>query len=750
MPGIAYGESNAAGLPPVNLPSLDDGGSKPLQITISKPSPAAPVFDSSKPFTIEGGADVASAAAPQFDPTKPFTVDAQAPTVSTGDAAITGLKSGLTAGFSDELGGLNDAALTGLPPDVVKGVTDHLSPVGKLLAAGAGGARVGLEAIFGGDDAKKAYQAGRDRIRALQQAARAQHPIATGAGEIAGALATIPMAPGLTVAKGGGVAARIANASLTGAGYGGLFGAGEGEGAEDTARRAIAGAETGGIGGAIAAPLAEAGGKVISAVTKPFKAGVNPTGEAARRVAGAFERDRPGTTLDHVANALEAANNAGEPVIAADLGKETTRALARSSANTSPEGRDALQIATSPRFQDQGQRIADDIHWVIGGHPDATGIREGIQDIARRSNKPMYARAYAQGDRPIFNPELERLSASPTIQAAARAAEKKWKDWQVIDGFGASNPPIRVENGGILKFGGKGLETYPNIQYWDYVGRELKGLTQAAARSGNRQEAARFGGLEKQLKAALDKEVPIFSQARSGAARFFKADDALTAGEEFMTSKMSNSEARQALSKMTPEERTAFGFGFASQLLKAIAEVPIKDRSTVATKAFLNSPAARERIEMALGPNGARRLEARVRLETMMEQTRAAVAGNSTTARQLIEAGLAGSVGYGITTGDLNPEHLSAAAITGAMLRGASRQIDARVARKVGELLATNDPKIIREAAEMVAKNPRLMDGVRRTDAFVSRVLGVTQPNAPRLLPAPMASRADDQNKPGE
>ncbi|HZP68380.1 MAG TPA: hypothetical protein VFB29_00435 [Pseudolabrys sp.] len=747
MADIAFGSGDAPGLPAVNLPALD-GARRPLQITISKPSPAAPTFDPSAPFTVEGAGPVA-ATPPAFDPSKPFDVEPQGPQISASGAGIAGLEQGLTAGFGDELTGAKEAGLAGLPSEVTSNL--RLSPLGNLIAAAGGGAKIAIEKLLGGDEAQKAYQAGRDRVRALNKSAQEQHPYAYTGGEVAGALATIPAMPGVGVAKGAGFIPRAVNAATTGGLYGATLGAGEGEGAEDTARRALAGAEQGFIGGGIAAPVAEAGGKGFALLARPFKAGLNPDAEAARRVAGAFEKDRPGTTLKDVANALEMAGQAGEPLVVADLGKETVRGVARSAANTSTEARNALQENTSRRFLDQGQRVADDVRFVVGGNPEASGLHEAIRDAARASNKPMYARAYAAGDRPIWSPELEQLAGSDAVVSAIRSAVTKGKDNAINEGFGAFNPGVRVTDDGRLMFnkGPKGIPTYPNIQFWDYVQRELSNAEGAAGRAGRSAEARTIGGLRRKLNAELDKQEPLFGQARSGAARFFKADDALTAGEEFLSSKMANAEARSALAKMTPAERTAFAYGFASKLLESISKVPLKERSTVATKMFLNSPQAKERILLALGPDGARRLESRIRLESMMELTRNAVAGNSSTARQLIEAGLAGGVGYGWASGDWSLQNLETAALTGALLKAGARQIDARVARRVGELLASNDPEQIRKVAELVSKSPRVMDGVRRTDALVSRVLGLSAPSAPRLLPAPVASRADEQKQGG-
>ncbi len=52
-----------------------------------------------------------------------------------------------------------------------------------------------------------------------------------------------------------------------------------------------------------------------------------------------------------------------------------------------------------------------------------------------------------------------------------------------------------------------------------------------------------------------------------------------------------------------------------------------------------------EQIQIALGPQRATELESMLRVENVMNMARGAVQGNSTTARQLFEMGLAGGAG---------------------------------------------------------------------------------------------------------
>jgi hypothetical protein len=732
----------------MGTPQLD------IQFRFPGAQPETPSFDPSAPFQVEPPAvapqsglvspNAAPAqAAPQFDPSKPFDIQEPAPHVTGGQAALEGALSGASAGFRDEIKGLSDAS--GLP-DFLGG-----------FRAPIGAARIGIDALLGTDDAQKAYQAGRDKVRAFQAAAQAQQPGAYLAGDLGGALATLPIMPEATVAKGGGLLARTLNMGATGGLYGALFGAGSGNGAADTVNQATNGALLGAAGGAVASPVIAAAGKGLGALTAPIRQAVNQDTEAARRVFGGIALDRPGTTPQHVVNAITAAKNAGEPVIVADLGKGRTQALARSAANSSRNT--VLAEASSKRFQDQGQRFKDDVVSIIGGNPESVGAREDIRKAAQEANDRRYTPLMAAHpvvnvpssitDRPVVAQAMKDAVSLAKNRGEKLAGESETKTILSGDGYHiAEDVPNRGKT---------------SLRYWDYVKKALDTRINGMMRKGgidelDSKEKADLQGLldaKKALVAHLDSVAPGYKEARAGAARFFGADDAMTAGEEFVGSRMENAEARRAIAKMTPEERKAFAYGFASQLLKMIREIPLKDRSTIASKAFLNSPAAKERISMALGPDAARRLEARVRLETMMETTRAAVMSGSPTTKFLQEVGMAGgsaagsSAIYGLATGDWDPKHLSYAGITGAILKAGQGRINLRLAQKVGDLLASNDPEAVRKAAEFVSRDPKLMDVIRRADALIARTVNVSSPNLVGNVAPQMIGHADQEQPNG-
>lgn len=653
------------------------------------------------------------------------------------NAAGRGAAQGLTANFSDEIRGLVEAS--GANPDDPASLSK--------LVSGA------LKYWSGDAEAKTRYDAAVKRERELNKTAEEQHPAASLAGNVAGAVA-LPVGAAANAAS---MTGRMAAGAGVGAVLGGASGAGEGIGASDTLSRAALGAGIGGVVGA-AAPVALEGvalaGRGISRATEPlrnaYRGFQDPGGEAARRVAGAIERDRRIGDAGLSDVEFRAARAEGQPVSVIDLGGETTRAVARSAANTSPEGRAVLNRAIDDRFEGQSGRLENWFNQTFH-YPNAHSQQQAIDQLERTVNRTGYERAYRIGDRDIMTPELARLLGAPAVADAMRSAVERGQNRAIVQGMGAFNPRVTIENG-VVRFnrGANGAPAYPNLQLWDYTYRELRDAAQRAFRSGSNEEGSAMQSLAQSLRNELDTAIPAFAQARGVAASFFRAENALEAGQNFVTQNFGNREARAAIAQMRPLERQLFQDGFVSRFVEKVRNSP--DRRNILNQ-IQNSPASREKIEIALGPQRAAELETFLRVETAMDAARGAVQGNSTTARQLIEAGLAGGVGYGTATGDWNPQSVFTAAFVGGLARGAAsranQSIDQRVARRVADMLVSPDPQVLQRGMTLVARQPRYLNALRNADNSLARVAG-EQSGAVPALQAGGVSRADEQpNVPG-
>jgi hypothetical protein len=579
-------------------------------------------------------------------------------------------------------------------------------------------------------------------MRAGNKAAEENHPALYKTGQVGGALAV----PGGAAAAGSKLA-RVGAGIVTGAGLGGLAGAGEGEGAADTLSRGVVGAGVGGVLGGVAVPVIQGAGYVAGKVGEAFRpignlirGATNVDEQAARNIAAARARDARSGNINGMSEAeVEAARAAGAPVINADVGGENVRALARSAANTSAEGRAALDHVISDRFATQKPRTAAFLKRE-NDFPDTQAAIDKLEETARRTNRPAYAKAYSEGQA-IWDPGLEQISQAPVMQQAIRMAFVTGRNRAALDGFPPiKNPFVMNRETGLLELQPGSI---PNLQFWDHVKRNLDKM------------GAEGQAFSKALRAHLDDIVPSYATAREGAARFFGAENALEAGAKFATMSgtdaISIGAARKALSQLNPSERKLFETGFVANLIAKIEQ--LKDGQDIVKQIF-NSEFARHQITLVLGEAKAARLEAHLQVERAMDRIRPAVQGNSSTARQLLEAGIAGATSptalataaggiSSYSSGNVGPGDALLAGLTFAGRKGKLR-IDENVARRVAQMLASDNPGAINAATQVVARTPWLLTLFRKLELPAARIGGQQAPVAPALQAAGV-SRADDQ-----
>jgi hypothetical protein len=371
---------------------------------------------------------------------------------------------------------------------------EYPSAAGELAALVKGLGRLGYDHLIApalgvksDEEASRVYREERDRAREEQESAEAQNPKSYIAGQLGGALVT----PGFGAAGGASALGRVGRAAVGGGVAGGLYGAGEAvsEGQEplDVAGSAAKGAATGALFGGAGSGTVEGAAKVISRGGKIFRGARDPEAEAARGVLGTIKQDANATgALGIDREAYDAAQKAGMPLHIIDYGGQGTRNLARAVANISPEAWGAIDRATAERVEGRQPLIHGAIHRIMGGGLDAGADRIALEQAARKANRGNYARAYAAGSRPIWSPELERLTSSGAVETAIKGAVGRGNDRAVAEGFGGFRPSIKVTPDGRVEFpkGPKGIPTYPDLRFWDYTQRELKDAADAASRAG--------------------------------------------------------------------------------------------------------------------------------------------------------------------------------------------------------------------------------------------------------------------------
>ena len=608
--------------------------------------------------------------------------------------------------------GASGAAGTGL-----MGIAEGVPVLGPYIKSGLQKASAGIASLIDGES----YGSNLRQGEAITDETQRAHPYINTAGQVAGAVGSmIPLGATSVGARalgmtGPSLIGRIGMSGLSNGVIGAADTAARGGDAKDIINNALIG---GGVGAAIPAVGAgiKAGIQAIGDRVAPTVGALtSPDTEALRRVGVALSRDAAANPGQMVSALDEAAARAsGVPLVNADRGGEVTRALTRSVANQSPEARGVIEKVASDRFGTQSQRAVNFIKRVAGGNVDDLAYQENLTRLARATNRPAYAAAEAAPEaQSMFSPRMQELMQSPTFRKAVDQVPRRSADRGAVEGFKEiGNPFSRNSQGAyVLKQKADGSLVSPSLKFWDQVQRNLRSDMDKAYRAGDKQTGSEIKALRDALLGDMDASVPAFKAARTGAASFFGAEDALDAGRSFANQPRSIPEAKAAFAKFSTAEKDAFSTGYASELIDKINTSP--DRSNVINSMFKNQ-ASRESIELALGPQKARQIEAYVRVEDLADRLRGAL-GNSTTARQLVElgigAGVGGGAGYGLT-GDWKGAALGAVAPKAIQYVGA--KADTQVMQSMAKLLTQDNPAALQVAIQQAAKTPAYMDALEK------------------------------------
>ena len=681
--------------------------------------------------------------APEFDPNeptvplakkrKPTEFDPNEPTVplvSTSEALGRGVESGLTAGFGDELKGLYAAGARAEPPK--KQEPSTLENIANLGTTRQSALLQTLEGAYnywtGAPEAEKKYEETKAKEKQAFEEAKKQHPIATMIGEVGGSVPTTMLLPGGTAAAGK-LGQRMLRGAQVGAEYGAIQGAGEGEGLEGRLTGAGVGALTGGVGGAAAPAVVTGVSKLVAnplqKILSVGKGWLSPEAEAAKRIASALAKDEADIVAGNARGMTRSdwvkARDAGDPVTIADLGASNTQALLRSAANTSPEARNILEKVIYERFEGQSERVSRDIRQLVSGGANRFKTADQLEAEYRVAAKPAYYEAYARPNaQSMWDQTIADLARAPVVQDAIKLATKEAENEAVRVGASPIRHPFKIDQNGNLSIADPNMKT--NLAFWDIVKQNLDDKVSALYRSGEKNAGNRAKDIKNDFVSHLDDLVPAYKKARGVAADYFGASNALEAGSKAANTKVAPEEISKLMRSMIPEERDLFREGYASSWAEKI--LAVRDRRDV-TGGILASPQERRMAGIVFGVDNIAKIETRIDLERIMDGARKAL-GNSTTARQLIEAGLAGGAGAGIGyeggggwgaaagafSGAAGARHQAGKAISKAV-EHAAKYVDRGTARRVAEMLVSDDPNVLGEGLRIASRNRNIAEGLK-------------------------------------
>lgn len=563
-----------------------------------------------------------------------------------------------------------------------------------------------------------------------------EHPYAYGAGEAAGIGAQL-LAPEVGLVRAG---MTTPAKMLAGAGESALYGLGEGVTPEERLQSAVRGAGFGaGAMGAISA--AEKGLQAAGAGARRLVSGTQA--QAERGIEEALQTDvRRGADRLTTAEIEEAARR-GQPILPVDVGGGSLAGELRRATNISPEAEATIYTPLKERNLQQQARYEQHLQELMGHDLNAAGMQEDLRQIARGINQPAYRAAYESPNaQNIWNEELANLVRAPAVQSAIEPAMVKAANKAVLgEAPEIANPFIVDARGNISMNAGQPH----SLEFWDNVKQAMDDKIGALKRAGD-PSWVDINKVKNKLVASLDKTVPEYSKARSGAAMMFGADNAFDAGLQFLgaRSTLNSSKLKKAVEAMSPNEREVFAHGVASDMLTRIRN---PQRRSDISKMF-DSPEERQKIAMALGPERTAQFEAFHRVENIMDRAYQAVVSNSTTAKQYLrsqekslsgkllgrlpyiggEAGVAGAVSHSLS-GAFLPVLLDLAGTTAKHVAD-KRQMAA--VEKMGEMLVSPDPAVRQQLINMIASKPSAVEKLRNIDTFFRRATVVGGVEAPR------------------
>lgn len=544
--------------------------------------------------------------------------------------------------------GALEAGARGVAQGLSFGFDDELVGAGKGVAA----------AVTGGDFAP-AYEQGRDAWRAANKQAADAQPVAYYGGQVAGGVAVpfgaaragaaaLRAAPGalapvaatgralgfgqLSANAASGIGARTVAGAREGAAYGALAGFGEGEGgAGDRASSAARGALFGGGVGAAAPGLVDAGSAVMRGVTTPIRAVMQPQRVGREKVAEALLRDvsgeavaQPGygAAFARLAGRLQSGVDADKTMMLADAGGENMRNLLRAASNQQSTGAERLRKTLDRRQANQWHRINVDVDRHLGGLAyDAENVQRAAQQAQRAQQS--YGRVYRMPLQGQAAQDIEAfISDRPFMQ---RLFDLTQSNVQGMRGTNVEIPPWELLHRTRMQ-----------------IDHQLRQLRRGQPDPVANWTAHDLQDLRTQFSALLERHNPHFARANLEFA-----DDAavLNAAEEafdsFKTAPVEElARMMQRADAAGPAVAQAFRRGAGRSL---VGDVMRGNKMRDRTENVFSSPDIEQRLEVIF-PNRRqlREFQRALVLEAKMADTRKAVQGNSTTARQLAQADEAG------------------------------------------------------------------------------------------------------------
>lgn len=572
-------------------------------------------------------------------------------------------------------------------------------------------ARQGVEATsatIGSQLTGLPYEQVRSEMAGMTDEAAADHPYFHTAGKVGGAVAgTLPMvmaAPGLFGASAGplgaGLAGRTAMSTASGAGLGGTDAATRSDGDWGSI---LNGMLYGGAAGVISPAIGEVAGAGARWAGSRF--GDSSAQKAFTRAAGADAIDDVGARLAQL----------GDESMPMDLGPGL-RSQAGAIANRPGPGQQIVRSAVAKRQASAGDRVSSALDDALGQRVDTVALADDIISTASRRADPLYKAAYSK---PVpFTSELETLLKRPTVGRALREAQRLAADDETFDAATRSWFANVADDGTV------NISRTPSVYELDMTKRALDDLYTAAKQGGSKNEARIIDQLRKNLLRHVDEHVPEYTSARKIYAGPASVVEAMEEGQKAFSNSLTPNQMRTQLMKMGEAEKEAFIQGARAQ----VADIMGTARNdALAARSAFQKGYNREKLELLIGKDQARRLLAALDAETAFAETNREITQQSITAgRQQANKALDATTEPGlIREFDVTRPGATLARIGDKIAGGSRADVQQGVNEELARLLTSRDPRSLTRTIKIVQAAQRRGDISAQRAKEIIQSLGV-------------------------
>lgn len=534
----------------------------------------------------------------------------------------------------------------------------------------AAGVAAGVTAAATGGNYAEAYRERVNEARERLRQAQAAHPISTMAGQFAGgaALFAVPgvgqaatlgrATSGLRAAAAGrgatALAAQTALGGIGGATAGAVYGAGAGN-ENDRTQSARESALWGAGGGAVSVPLFQAGGRLLSTVSRPamdaarrsFGAELRPMREggqlgigprtpqqpppvpdidrsAVRSVDRMIGRQR--SNVDALEGAIERARAAPMGRTLADVGGEQFLAKADALANMPGQTGPRAAALAEQRSRDLPGQITDALQQHLGIAQSPTEALAALQDDYARASRELYEPILSQEIAPDAARRLEPILRRLPQRVRDRAAS-------VMDDLAA------MEGLNVEDLNGAQRLHYLKMALDDAImGLDRAEGLGAATRGGLRRLKGEFlRAIEGDPDQGLAPIIPGYREARMQWSSLADAEEALALGKKALSQRPQ--EVQAIMARLTPFERRHFQIAAADEAIRRVMRASSEVGARNAANA-LNSTEIQNVLRAVFDdPRQADAFLASLNERNALMRNAAGWTGGSQTARRLLQAG---------------------------------------------------------------------------------------------------------------